>query len=154
MNGRNFMVLAASVVLGLALVLTGCPGATPTPSTTPTGTPTASPTATPSGTPTASPTQTPGGGVELTYNTLNPRGIQPAVQVSPLSPRLDTFDGKVIYVNQGEADPIIMPAMWEMVQKEYPKTTWKYIATSSFGPSTVEADVRAVADAVIRGISW
>ena len=92
--------------------------------------------------------------MELSYNALNPRGIQPAVDVKPLSPRLDTLKGKVIYVNQGEADPIIMPAMWEMVQRDYPDTTWKYIATSSFGPSTVEADVLAVADAVIRGISW
>jgi len=92
--------------------------------------------------------------VDLTYNVLSPRGIQPAIQINPLAPRLETFDGKVIWVNQGEADPVIMPAVWDRVQKEFPKATWKLIASSSFGPSNPEAEVLDVADAVIRGIGW
>ena len=85
---------------------------------------------------------------------MNPRGIQQPVQISALAARLDTIKGKVIYINQGEADPIIMPAIWERVQKEFPDTTWKYIFTSSFGPPTPEDEVKATAKAVVRGISW
>ena len=85
---------------------------------------------------------------------MNPRGVALPVDIKPLAARLDTLDGKVIYVNQGEADPVIMPPLWARVQKDYPKTTWKLIASSSFGPSSVEAEVTANAKAVIRGIGW
>lgn len=150
MKGKNSILLISSVALILVLLLTGCNGAsTPTPSAT--ATPTATATATPA--PTATPKPSPMG-VELTYNCLNPQGSFVPVTISALAPRLDTIDGKLIYVNQGEADPVIMPALWERVQKDYPKTDWKYIAVSSFGPTAVEADVRAAADAVIRGIAW
>ena len=91
---------------------------------------------------------------DKSYNYLDPRGIQPPVQLSSLAKRLTTFDGMTMYVNQGEADPIIMPALWERVQKDYPKANWKYIQTSSFGPSAPEQEVKDTADAVIRGIAW
>jgi hypothetical protein len=91
---------------------------------------------------------------DKSYNYLDPRGIQPPVQLSSLAKRLDTFDGKTMYVNQGEADPIIMPALWERVQKDYPKANWKYIQTSSFGPSAPETEILQSANAVIRGIAW
>jgi len=144
-------VLVASVALILAVVLTGCPT---TPSATPTGTATPTPSGTPkpSGTPTA--TATPAGGVDLSYNCLNPRGIMLPVMTVSLAERLDTLDGKEGWVNQGEADPIIMPALWEMVQERFPKTSWHYIATSSFGPPSPETDVVSAADFVIRGNAW
>ncbi len=91
---------------------------------------------------------------DKSFNYLDPRGIQPPVQLSSLAKRLTTVDGMTMYVNQGEADPIIMPALWERVQKDYPKTNWKYIQTSSFGPSAPEQEVKDTADAVIRGIAW
>jgi hypothetical protein len=91
---------------------------------------------------------------ERSYNCLDPRGIQPPVQTSALAPRLQKLDDSTIYLNQGEADPIIMPALWKRVQKDYPKVTWKYIASEGFGPSTLEADVKDTADAVIRGNAW
>jgi hypothetical protein len=103
-------------------------------------------------TPTTKPTSTSGN--DASYACLDPKGIQPPVQVSSLAARLDTIKGKTIYVNQGEADPIIMPAIWERVQKDFPDTTWKYIFTSSFGPASPEAEVKADGKAVIRGISW
>ena len=152
MRKGQTLVLLAPVVLVLALVLCGCPSPSPSPSGT--SAPTSTPSQTPGGSPTPTPTATPTVAPELTYNALNPRGIQPAVQVVPLAPRLDTLDGKLIYINQGEADPIIMPALWERVQKDFPKANWKYISTSSFGPSAVEADVLLTAKAVVRGISW
>lgn len=149
MKKKNLIMLVASISFVLALVLSGCgPAATPTPTAT------ATPTATPTPTETATPTPTPTIGVELTFNCMNPAGTFQPVQISALAPRLDTLVGKVIWVNQGEADPVIMPALWERVQKDYPNTTWKNIASSSFGATAIEADVRAAADAVIRGIAW
>ena len=149
MKRKNLIVLGASVVLVLALVLTGCPAATPTPSATATPTPTA--TVTPTGTPTPSATPV---GVELSYNFLNPKGLFRPVEIEPLAERLDTLKGKVIWVNQGEADPVIMPALYEIVQQKYPDTTWKNYAVSSFGQSAPDAEQLGTADAVIRGIAW
>ncbi len=34
---------------------------------------------------------------ELVYTALNPRGVQPAVSVTPPSPRLESLNGKVVY---------------------------------------------------------
>ena len=125
MKKKNLIVFLASTLLVLVLVATGC---TVNAATAPTK--------------------------EKSFACLSPLGIQPPVQISPLAARLDTLDGKVIYVNQGEADPIIMPALWERVQKDYPKTTWKYIASSSFGPAAPEDEVKTTAKAVLRGIAW
>ncbi len=151
MKRKNLILLVASIVLVLAMVIAGCNGgASPTPSATATATPTATATATPTG------TATPVSGVDISYNCLSPRGIMLPVLTVSLAERLDTFDGKMIWVNQGEADPVIMPALWERVSSgvDFPKTDFRYIATSGFGPTTPEADVVAAADAVIRGIAW
>jgi len=93
--------------------------------------------------------------VEKEYRCLNPQGDQLPVEITALAPRLDTIVGKKIYVKQGEADPVIMPALAERLEKDYPDTEWVYYnPESSFGTNTPEADVLADADAVIRGIGW
>lgn len=94
------------------------------------------------------------GGTDRSYRALNPQGIAPSVEISPLASRLDTFDGKTIYVNMAEADPVIMPALYERLQKDYTKTTWKWIGVASHGPSTPEQEVLDSADAVIKGVAW
>jgi len=153
-------VLVASVALLLALLLTGCPppSASPTATPTPSGTatPTPSSTATPTPSSTATPTPSTPTGTELSYNALSPRGIALPVQTYGLAKRLTTLNDQMLqaWVNQGEADPIIFPAIWERVQKDFPKTNWHYIATSSFGPATPEPDVVSAADFVIRGNCW
>jgi predicted esterase len=77
------------------------------------------------------------------------------VTIKPLAARLTTFDGKTIYIVQGEADPIIMPALNDRLRKDYQKTTWVYYQpSSSFGPTTPDDQTKAEAKAVIRGISW
>ncbi len=144
-----------AIFTSLMMVATGCSQQNnPTPPAT-----TTAPTATTASTVTVTPTPQ----VitkDKTYNVLNPAGDFIPVTIKPLSPRLDTLDGKLIYVDQGEADPVIMPALWERVQKDYPKTNWKYIAIATFGPTAVEAEVLGTApgtkkaDAVIRGIGW
>lgn len=92
--------------------------------------------------------------VEKTYRCLNPRGDFIPVKIHSLALRLDTLEGKTIYVNQGEADPVIMPALIKRLRADYPGTTWKYLARSDFGPDTPEEEVLKGADAVIRGVSW
>ena len=156
MHTRRLIVVFGTIAFALAIVLAGCGGqashtpsgtANPTPKPTPSGTSVTPPTSPP-------PTQAP----ELSYNTLSPRGIQPPVQISPLAARLASFNGRTIVINQGEADPVIMPALWQRVQAEFPKNLLKYISTSSFGPSAPEADTLAIAGQgqgiVVRGISW
>ena len=72
-----------------------------------------------------------------------------------MSPRIDSIAGKTIYVIQGEADPVIMPALAEELLKKYPNTTWVYYnPVASFGSSTPDDTTKAAADAVIRGIGW
>jgi hypothetical protein len=141
---KHLLPLLVSIVLILVMVATSC-----TPAAGPATTVTVTP---PAVTVTATPTSA--AAKDKTYRAVNPAGDFTPVQTKSLAPRLDTLDGKLIYVNQGEADPIIMPALYDRLKKDYPKTTWKMIATSSFGPSTPEAEVTANAKAVIRGIGW
>jgi hypothetical protein len=147
---KKLIALTASVALVLVLVLSGCGGeeATPTPTATPTATPTPTATAPPTATPTPIPP-------EIEYNALSPRGIALPVEIESLAERIDTIDGKTIYIQQGEADPVIMPALYEYAQANYPNTTWVYYQpTSGFGPNNPDSEVRENADAAIRGIGW
>lgn len=128
MSGKRLWILLATIA-SVLLVISGC-------ATTPAG-------------------QTPGTITEdKQYSVLSPTGIQPAIEISPLATRLDSVVGKTIYVNQGEVEPIIMPALWERLNNEYPDTDWVLIATTGFGPATPEPEVLENANAVIRGIAW
>jgi hypothetical protein len=92
---------------------------------------------------------------DKSYNVISPRGVALPVDVKPLAARPSSLDGLVVYVNQAEADPVVMPAIWARVQKDYPKVQWKLILpTSLFGPNAPEADVLKDAKAVIRGVGW
>ncbi len=100
---------------------------------------------------------------EKSYNCLNPVGVQPPVTISPLAPRLDTMDGKTIYVVQGEADPVIMPALYAALKDAYPKTFFNYYQpSSSFGSNAIDATTKAPAkadgtggaNAIVRGNGW
>ena len=89
------------------------------------------------------------------YRALNPVGIFIPVETYGLSPRIDSFNGKTIYVVQGEADPVIMPALAEELPRQYPNSTFVYYEPqSSFGSSSPDDTTVAEADAVIRGIGW
>ena len=95
------------------------------------------------------------------YNVLDPRGIQAVVQLYGLAPRLPAgpFAGKKILFEQGEADPIVMPEMWNRLQADplFAGVTWYKEVSSSFGPSSVETQYRSGAtkvDAIIHGNTW
>lgn len=136
----------------LSMVAVGCSQvATPTPTAT-------QPVATTTPTPTLAPTPTPTQAAPVTdkkYNDLSPRGVQLPVTIVPLAPRPASIDGLTIYIVQGEADPVIMPALNDYLQKNYTKTTWVYYQpSSSFGATAPDATTLASAKEVIRGNSW
>ena len=92
--------------------------------------------------------------IDKVYKVINPTGIFIPVDCKPLAPRLSTLDGQVIYFTESEANPRIMPALLLRLKADYPKTTWNYTASASFGDSSPTADLLANAKAVIRGIAW
>jgi len=148
-RNRSLIVLIASIVMMLSAVAISCTPTVGTPTPTPT-----QPAATTTPTPTPTPTQT-APVTDKKYNALNPRGIPQPVNIIGLAARLDTLDGKNIYIVQGEADPVIMPALNERMKTDYPKANIVYyLPQSSFGPSTPDATTLADAKAVIRGVGW
>jgi hypothetical protein len=55
---------------------------------------------------------------------LNPRGTPPPIRLVPMAPRLDTLDGKTIYViNIGFGDTFL-PEVQKVLAEKYPKTNW------------------------------
>jgi hypothetical protein len=62
------------------------------------------------------------------FTVLNPMGTPPPIELSPMAPRLDTIDGKTIYiVNDGYPGSNILCAELEKGFKEtYPNTTVHY----------------------------
>ena len=63
------------------------------------------------------------------YKCLNPVGISIPVETFPLAPRLDTLDGKTIYISiTGEPD-ITIP-LEKKLRSDYPNITWKTKKTS------------------------
>ena len=93
MKKGNLIASAVIVSLVISLMLSGCTQVSPTPSGT--AIPTATATVVPTGT--ATPTQPVG--TELTYRCLNPLGTFVPVQTYSLAPRLDTIEGKTIYIS-------------------------------------------------------
>ncbi len=141
-----------SIILALVLMLPGCTQAPAPQTTVPTVSKQASVT-TVTVTPTAPTTTTIE--VEKKFNVLDPTGIFIPVQTKPLANRPNTLDGTIVYIVQGEADPVIMPALNDYLQKNRPKTTWVYYnPQSSFGISTPDDKIKAEAKASIRGIGW
>lgn len=149
LNKNGLLLILISVVTVFTLLAISC-ASQAQPTLTPTVTVTVTPTPTTLPTPTSTPVVT-----DKKYNVLSPRGVALPVQIFSLSPRLDTLDGKTIYVVQGEADPVIMPALNDYLQKNYTKTTWVYYQpSSSFGPAAPDATTLAAAKGVIRGNAW
>ena len=127
MSKRKLIALAASIALVLVVVLSGCGNGG-------------------------------NGGTTVedkTYRVVNPTGEFVPVETLALSPRLDTIDGKTIYIVQGEADPVILPALATAMPTAYPNTTFVYYQpSSSFGPSAPDDTTKEEADGVIRGNGW
>ena len=164
MKSRKIIVLVASIFLILVLLATGCSASTPATSTQ--TTPTTKPA--PSTVTTVAPPTTVTVEVDKKYNAVNPTGFFNPVQIKSLAPRLTTIEGKTIYVCQGEADPVIMPALWKAIVPKFPKTKFLYYDVSAFGPTVPgtgstpaasnalpeDPDILSKVDGIVRGIGW
>ncbi len=81
------------------------------------------------------------------YKCLNPVGFQDPVQLSPLSRRLDTLEGKRVFFSIGGAgDPDITLAMTKELPRRYPNVKWTMKQTA-MGPEDIKTH-----DAMIRAV--
>jgi hypothetical protein len=57
---------------------------------------------------------------------LNPRGTQPPIRLIPMAPRLDTLDGKTIYIVNVAFGDTFLPETQKVLSQRYPKTNWVF----------------------------
>ena len=89
--------------------------------------------------------------VKLTV--LNPLGTPPPIKLKAMAPRLDTLDGKTIYVdNNGyPGTSILLPELIAVMKEKFPNTKFIYNAKPAGsimpaeGPAVGEADALIVA---------
>ena len=87
------------------------------------------------------------------YKCLNPVGIQQPVDTFPLAPRLDSIDGKEIYISAcGEPD--ITLALEKKLKSTYPNVNWKTKRTYITDPVRLSFEEAKTADALIQGVAW
>ncbi len=90
---------------------------------------------------------------------LDPRGIKPEVKITPLTaPRLDTLEGKTVYVYGFEGFGQLMPEIARILPEFAPGvkvSLWDESVGSDQGPAVVEGnlvkEIADNADAVIVG---
>ncbi len=88
---------------------------------------------------------------ERIYDCLNPRGIQDPVDLYPLAPHLDRFEGKTIMFNMMvNVEQEFLTPLEKMLRNQYPEVSWVFRES---GPPIPEADFRA-ADALIQGVAF
>lgn len=88
---------------------------------------------------------------------LNPLGQPPALALVPMAPRLDTLDGKTIYIvdtNFPYTEPFF-EEMLKLFKVKYPKTNWvlkKKIGTYSTNDPKLWAEIDEKGDGMITAI--
>ncbi len=87
---------------------------------------------------------------------VNPRGTLPPIRLVPMAPRLDTLDGKTVYliIASPFAQPL-MPVLQKLLGEKYPKTIWvlKTKAGSYFDDDPkLWAEAKEKSNAVIMGV--
>jgi hypothetical protein len=87
------------------------------------------------------------------YKCLNPVGISLPVDTFPLAPRLDTIDGKTIYISiTGEPD-ITIP-LEKQLKSDYPNVNWKTKKTYTTNPVELTDEEMESCDGLIQAICW
>ena len=88
------------------------------------------------------------------YKCLNPVGIQDPVELLPLAPRLDTIDGKTIYVciNAGGDQDITIPLL-KQLPVDYPNVNWQIKRQFGFSAELTEEEMKTC-DAMVAGVIW
>ena len=88
---------------------------------------------------------------DRTYKCLNPIGIQDPVDLYPLAPRLDRFDGKTIMFNMMvNVEQDLLTSLEKMLRDDYPGVEWIFRES---GPPIPDEQFRA-ADALIQGVAF
>jgi len=86
---------------------------------------------------------------------LNPRGALPLIRLVPMAPRLDTLDGKTVYLIAASFAVPLMPELQKVMAEKYPKTTWvlKNKPGSYFDDDpALWAEAKEKSSAVIMGV--
>ncbi|MBI4296299.1 MAG: hypothetical protein HY667_04185 [Chloroflexi bacterium] len=87
------------------------------------------------------------------YKCLNPVGISLPVETHPLAPRLNTLDGKTIWLSiTGEPD-ITIP-LEKRLKSDYPNVNWKTKKTYVTHPVPLSEEEMKTCDALIQAICW
>ena len=90
---------------------------------------------------------------EKKYKCLNPQGIRLPVKTFPLAPRLDTIDGKTIYLSiTGEPD-ITIP-LEKRLRNDYPNFRLKLKKTYTIEPVRMSDEEMKTADGLVQAICW
>jgi hypothetical protein len=93
----------------------------------------------------------------LKITVLNPLGTPPPIKLKTMAPRLNTLEGKTIYVvNQGYlGTDNLLAEMIVWLERECPKTKFVYKTlgmSMSSQPPPLFAEIKEKADAVIMGL--
>ena len=87
------------------------------------------------------------------YKCLNPVGIQIPVNTLPLAPRLNTLDGKEIYLSMC-GEPGITIALEKQLKNGYPNVNWKIKKTYQSIPVPLSDEEMKTCDGLIQGVAW
>jgi hypothetical protein len=95
--------------------------------------------------------------VEQKITVLSPMGTPPPIQLKPRPPRLDTLEGKTIYiVDQGYlGTDNLLKEMIVWFEREFPKTTFVFKRLDrTMGGQTppLYAEIKEKADAMVMGL--
>jgi len=92
---------------------------------------------------------------EQKISIVNPRGELPAIRLVPMAPRLDTLEGKTVYLIAVSFAVPLMPELQKLLSERYPRTTWvlKEKAGSYFDDDPkLWAEAKEKSNAVIMGV--
>jgi hypothetical protein len=104
------------------------------------------------------PAQAQGKVIEQKITVLSPRGKPPEIQLKPMAPRLNTLDGKTVYlVNDGYlGTDILLGEMQDWFKANMPKVNTLYKPMMGGGFTAEDpalwAEIKEKADAVILGM--
>jgi hypothetical protein len=99
-----------------------------------------------------------GNAIEQKITVLSPRGKPPAIQLQPMARRLDTLDGKTVYlVNDGYlGTDLLLGEMQAWFKANMPKVNTVYKLKGGGGFTAEDpalwAEIKAKADAVVMGM--
>jgi hypothetical protein len=99
-----------------------------------------------------------GKAVDQKITVLSPMGIPPAIELKPMAPRLDTLDGKTVYlVNDGYlSTDILLGEMQAWFEANMPKVNIVYKVKGGGGFTAEDpalwAEIKEKADAVVMGM--